>query len=89
MGDCCTLVSMTGLIVITGFYIYCGIQCFIKPYLKEDEDIEDIEDIEEEIEQETEQETEKDRNKNIELQNFPTENQPLLTPTIYSQPYKT
>ena len=87
MGDCCTLISITGLIVITGFYIYCGIQCFIKPYLKEDEDIEDIEDIEEDTEIETE--IEKDRNKNIELQNFSTENQPLLTPTIYSQPYKT
>ena len=81
MGDCCTLVSMTGLIVITGFYIYCGIQCFIKPYLKEDEDIEDIE-------EESEIETEKDINKNIELQNFSTENQPLLTPTICSQPCK-
>ena len=40
MGDCCTLISMTGLIVMTGFYVYCGIQCFIKPYIKEEIEIE-------------------------------------------------
>ena len=70
MGDCCTLISMTGLIVVTGFYVYCGIQCFIKPYIKEEKDMY------------------YNINKNIELQNLSKENQPLLTSTINSQPYK-
>ena len=73
MSDCCMLISMLGLTVMTGFYIYCGIECFIKPYIKE----------------ETKEEIEKDTNKNIELKTYSKENQPLLTPTICSQPYKT
>ena len=70
MSDCCMLISMMGLTVMAGFYIYCGIECFIKPYIKED----------------TEEEA--NINKNIELQTYSKENQPLLTPTICSQPCK-
>ena len=70
MSDCCMLISMMGLTVMAGFYIYCGIECFIKPYIKE----------------ETEEKT--NINKNIELQTYSKENQPLLTPIISSQPCK-
>ena len=72
MSDCCMITSMMTLIVITGFYVYCGIDCLIKPFIKEQEEKAKAIDI----------------NKNIELQNLSKENQPLLTSTINSQPYK-
>ena len=75
MSDCCMITSMMSLIVITGVYVYCGIDCLIKPFIKEQEEKEKAKAI--------------DINKNIELQNYSKESKPLLSPTIYSQPYTT
>jgi hypothetical protein len=71
MSECCMITSMMSLIVITGVYVYCGIDCLIKPFIKEQE------------------EKAKDIDKDIELQNYSKESKPLLSPTIYSQPYTT
>jgi hypothetical protein len=73
MSDCCMITSMMTLIVITGFYVYCGIDCLIKPFIKDQEEKAKAIDVD----------------KDIELQNYSKESKPLLTPTIYLQPYTT